>query len=300
VGRLGGKVKNALDEARMLVLGAQVLLGFQYRAFMEPGFERLPPYDRSLKLAGLLLLLATLGFLLAPASRHRLVERGCDSTRLVGFTRNAVWCALMPFSAALGLDLFGAGEQIGGFGFGVWAGVVASLCVVVLWYAIPLGLRRASPPASLESEMSKPKLEERIQQVLTEARVVLPGAQALLGFQLAMMLMDAFDKLSPAARMLHFASLCCIALTAALLMAPPAFHRLAEHGEDTERLERFSGATVLASLVSLALGLSLDLAVVTERLRGSLEPGVCVAAICFAVLMTGWFGVSLWLRKLSR
>jgi hypothetical protein len=39
---LGRKVKNALDEARILVLGVQVLLGFQYRGFMEPGYERLP------------------------------------------------------------------------------------------------------------------------------------------------------------------------------------------------------------------------------------------------------------------
>jgi hypothetical protein len=296
----GGTVKNALDEARMLVLGAQVLLGFQYRAFMEPGFERLPRHTQNLEMAGLALLLAMLGFLLAPAARHRLVERGWDSTALVAFTRNAVRCALLPFSAALGLDLFGAGERVGGLAFGIGAGILASLCAMILWYAIPLALRSATSPPDPEVEMTKPKLEERIQQVLTEARVVLPGAQALLGLQLAMMLMDAFEKLSPAARMLHFASLCCIAATIALLMAPPAFHRLAERGEDTERLERFSGAMVLASLVSLALGLSLDLAVVTERWNGSLELGYGLAAICFVVLMGAWFGVSLWLRARSR
>jgi DMSO reductase anchor subunit len=144
--------------------------------------------------------------------------------------------------------------------------------------------------------VSKPKLQQRIQQVLTEARVVLPGAQAMLGFQLSMMLMDAFEKLSGAARLLHFASLCCVALATVMLMAPAAFHRIAERGEDTERLERFSGAMILAAMVALAAGLSLDLAVVTERWNGSLKLGVVLAVICFAALMAGWFGLMLALR----
>jgi len=68
------KVKNALDEARILVLGTQVLLGFQYRAFFEPAFERLPPLNQGLELVGLLLLLVAMGLVLLPAARHRLVE----------------------------------------------------------------------------------------------------------------------------------------------------------------------------------------------------------------------------------
>src|SRR5207245_9203283 len=45
---LHSKVKNALDAARLLVLGAQVLLGFQYRAFFERGYEKLGPAERGL------------------------------------------------------------------------------------------------------------------------------------------------------------------------------------------------------------------------------------------------------------
>jgi hypothetical protein len=32
------KIRYALNEARILILGAQVLIGFQYRAVLEPGF----------------------------------------------------------------------------------------------------------------------------------------------------------------------------------------------------------------------------------------------------------------------
>jgi hypothetical protein len=296
---LGRKVKNALDEARILVLGAQVLLGFQYRGFMEPGYERLPSHARAFELAGLGLLLVSLGLLLAPAARHRLVERGADSSSLFGFTMAAICAALVPFSAALALDLFIAGERIQGPSLGAVAAAAGALCMLGLWFAFPLAKRGGKTPDP-EIPMASPKLEERIEQVLTEARVVLPGAQAMLGFQLAMMLMDAFEKLSSAARAIHFVSLCLIALATLFLMAPPAFHRLAERGEDTERLERFASAMVLAAMAALAAGLSLELAVVTERWNGSLSLGLTLAAISFGALAGGWFGLPLMLRRLKQ
>jgi hypothetical protein len=40
--RLNHKVGNALNESRILILGAQVLLGFQFRSAFEPGFSELP------------------------------------------------------------------------------------------------------------------------------------------------------------------------------------------------------------------------------------------------------------------
>jgi hypothetical protein len=38
-------------------------------------------------------------------------------------------------------------------------------------------------------------IKDKIQQVLTEIRVALPGAQALLGFQFTSLFMEAFQKL---------------------------------------------------------------------------------------------------------
>ncbi len=58
--KLKDKVENALNEARMLVLGAQVLVGFQFRSVFEPGFDKLPLPSQLLKMVGLgLMLVAT-------------------------------------------------------------------------------------------------------------------------------------------------------------------------------------------------------------------------------------------------
>jgi hypothetical protein len=39
-----GKLKQALDENRMLVLGVQVLIGFEYESIFHVRFEDQPPY----------------------------------------------------------------------------------------------------------------------------------------------------------------------------------------------------------------------------------------------------------------
>jgi Family of unknown function (DUF6328) len=64
--------------------------------------------------------------------------------------------------------------------------------------------------------------------------VILPGSQALLGFQLAIVLTQAFEKLPPALKMVHGAALLFISLSIVLLMAPAAYHRIVYKGEDSE------------------------------------------------------------------
>ena len=64
--------------------------------------------------------------------------------------------------------------------------------------------------------------------------MVLPGAQALLGFQLIAMLMENFEKLPSASQYLHLVSLFLIAVSIILLIAPAAYQRRVEEGEDTD------------------------------------------------------------------
>jgi hypothetical protein len=73
------KVQTGLDETRILVLGAQVLIGFQFRSVFEKGFDSLPEDSRALQIVALGLMLAALALLLWPAAYHRIVEEGRDT-----------------------------------------------------------------------------------------------------------------------------------------------------------------------------------------------------------------------------
>ena len=294
---LPSKVKNALDEARILVLGGQVLLGFQYRGFFEPLFDKLPPLQMQVKHLGLFLLLAVLGLVMLPAARHRIVEQGQDTKGLLRFTKWCLRLALLPLALAIGIDLFTAGAQVGGTRVGAAIAGGAVLLSVALWYGTVV-LRE--PREKEEADVQETSLEQKIAHVLVETRVVLPGAQALLGFQLAMMMTEAFEKLPQSSKVAHLVSLCLIAATTILLIAPAAFHRLVEQGEDTERFHRFASAMILLAMGTLAPGFCLDLYVVTKKLTASTSTSLWTAGAALACFYGAWFGLTLLLRASKR
>jgi hypothetical protein len=290
---LHAKVKNALDEARILVLGTQVLLGFEYRAFFEPTFPKLPRFQRSLHLAGLALLLAVILLVMLPAARHRIVERGQDTVALHRFTMNAVAAALLPFAVALGFDVFLAGATRG-LRVGVMLGAATLVLALAFWFGLGIVFgRREQEEEEEEGEM---KLEDKIVQVLTEARVVLPGAQALFGFQLAMTLLEAYQQLPASSKDIHLASICAIACAIVFLMAPAAYHRIVERGQDTERFHSFASWMVLAAMVALPLGFAGDLWVVVRKQTESVAAANLSAAVTVAVFYGVWFVAMLALR----
>ena len=139
-------------------------------------------------------------------------------------------------------------------------------------------------------------LDKKIEQVLTEARVVLPGAQALLGFQFAAMLMDAFPKLPKTSQYIHVASLWLLAATIVLLMAPAAFHRIVERGEDSERLHRFASAMLLTAMVPLALGMAGDFYVVMDKVFEAPSLSAALAVLSLIVFFGLWYGLTLMIR----
>ena len=126
-------------------------------------------------------------------------------------------------------------------------------------------------------EVSTP-LDVRIEQMLTEARVMLPGAQALFGFQLAIMLTQGFAALSTVSKIAHTVALCCIALTIIMLIAPASFHRMAYRGENTEAFLQLGSRFIIVASVPLAAGIAGDLYVAVARALESPFVGSVVEA----------------------
>jgi hypothetical protein len=74
--KLSDRIEIALNEARMLILGGQVLLGFSYRIIFERGFLRLPSAAQVAELCGLAITTAALAWLMWPAAFHQIAEQG--------------------------------------------------------------------------------------------------------------------------------------------------------------------------------------------------------------------------------
>src|ERR1700761_4911855 len=98
------KVSFALDESRTLILGSQVLVGYEHNAFFERGFHRIPDLNRHIQIANLFLILISAIFLIAPTCFHRILGADHLTDHLLAYTTLMVGWALYPLAIALGLS----------------------------------------------------------------------------------------------------------------------------------------------------------------------------------------------------
>jgi hypothetical protein len=289
--KLKDKIRTGLDEDRMLVLVVQVLIGFQFRGVFEAGFERLTPEMQYLKMAAFVLLLVTLGLLLTVPSYHRLAEEGENNTHFARVMSVLMSLALLPFALALGIDLAVVSNKLFGFAGGVVGGCATAGAALFFWYGLELIVRsRRMENGSMNEEEREPtSLSDKIKQVLTEGRIVLPGAQALLGFQLSGFFTDAFEKLPRESQLLHLAALSCVAITAILLMTPPAYHRIVEKGEETERFHKVANRFIISAMIPLALGIAIDFYVVLNKVTHAAGISLALSAAVLVLFYCLWF-----------
>lgn len=189
------KLKIALDETRMLILGAQVLLGFQMRSVFQDAFEQLRVHAKIWDGIALLIMVAVVGLLIAPAAHHRVVEQGNASGYIMKVISWAMSGALLLFSLALGMNIFIAVGRIAGLAAAVTAGIAIAILALGFWFGFGWAVLLRKDGKEVDMKDQQIPLDTKIDQMLTEGRVILPGAQALLGFQLAVILTEAFDKL---------------------------------------------------------------------------------------------------------
>jgi uncharacterized protein DUF6328 len=300
--KLKDKVQNSLDEARMLVLGVQVLLGFDLQAFLMSRWGSLPASAHVTKIVSLCMLLVAFTLVLAPAARHRIVDEGRDTPRLDRFTRGATTMAILPFALALGLDFYVVGLSVSGAKTSLALGIVTALAALGAWYGLPWLLRRRRGPEDSRPEepMETTELNDKIRHVLTEARVVLPGTQALLGFQFAGVLQSGFESLPWSSKVVHLAVRVALGASVIFLMLPAAYHRIAERGEISERLHRFSGRCLLLAMGTLAIAIAGDTFIVVRKATTSTAAASVIAAGWLAFACATWFGLMLVLRHMHR
>lgn len=305
--KLGDKIKTALDESRILVLGTQILLGFQYRAVFESGFAALPPVSQYLKLAGLGVLLVGIILIIWPSAYHRIVYQGNDDAKVHEFITTIMDLALLPIVIALTLDFYVLSAKL----LGTTGGVVVAIAVgfIGLFFLYGLALisrtlrsnRKTGSQNTGDSEGSmKTPIHKKVEHVLTEARVVLPGATALLGFQLSTMLLEAFDKLPAFSKYVHLVSLCLMGVSVVLLMTPAAYHRIAERGEETEGFHNTASKFLLAAMVTLPVGMCGDLFVVVLKLTQSTAAAAVSALVMLSLFYGLWFGFTIYRKSQLR
>src|SRR4051794_11418260 len=110
-----------------------------------------------------------------------------------------------------------------------------------------------------ETETETLSLADATTHLLEECRMVLPGVQALFGFQLIAVFNSGFtEKLSHAEQSAHLLALALVAIAGALIMSPASYHRQTSPRAASTHFIRLGGRLLVTALVPLLLGIGLD------------------------------------------
>jgi len=151
--------------------------------------------------------------------------------------------------------------------------------------------------AARDGERQELELFQAAELLLEECRTVLPGIQGLFGFQLVAVFSSHFhDQLGRGEQHMHLLAIALIAAAIAFIMTPAAIHRQGDPCEVTRRFIALSTKLLLASMVPLTLGLSIDFYLVARVITDAGVASV-FAAVLFAVFVGLWFvAPRLWQR----
>lgn len=132
-------------------------------------------------------------------------------------------------------------------------------------------------------------LKDSAHYLLEECRMVLPGVQALFGFQLIAVFNQRFTTaLSQDEQKLHLFSLALVAIAAALVMAPAAYHREVEHDRVSKRFLRLSSHLLLVGMSSLAVGIWFDFYLIANVILVNAMMSFVFSAVLFIIIISLW------------
>jgi len=140
-------------------------------------------------------------------------------------------------------------------------------------------------------------LPETLTHVLDECRMVLPGIQALFGFQMIAVFNNGFaEKLSESQQKLHIFAIVLVVLAIGMLMAPAALHREAEPRQASSRFIFVSSRLLVSAMVPLAAAICIDVYLVTTMVWHDPLAGAIASIALFVFLIAIWFVFPRWYR----
>jgi hypothetical protein len=138
-------------------------------------------------------------------------------------------------------------------------------------------------------EVHKESVEDAATHATDEARMVLPGVQAILGFQLIAVFNQKFDQLPAKLQIVHLLAFALIALAMGLLMAPAAYQRTVETGFVTRHFVFLASALLTLAMLPLMLGLALDTLIISYMVTQNAPASGAFALGIFLLLGCLWY-----------
>ena len=126
--------------------------------------------------------------------------------------------------------------------------------------------------------------------------MVLPGIQAVFGFQLMAVFNNGFEQLTSPEKILHLCALVLVAIAVALIMTPASYHRIAEKGIVSRRFVDIGSLLLALAMLPLMLGLSAEVFIVARLIIKDI--GICTAlAVSLLILFLSFWYLFPWTER---
>jgi uncharacterized integral membrane protein len=149
-------------------------------------------------------------------------------------------------------------------------------------------------PGSGRDETETERIDRNLSELLQELRVALPGVQVLFAFLLTIPFNQRFAELTSAQQRIYLTTLLATMVSAVLLIAPTAYHRITFRKQQKAHLVVLANRLSIVGLGFLALSMTGVVLLITDFLFGTI---VTVACTVFAALMFASFWYALPLAR---
>jgi hypothetical protein len=128
--------------------------------------------------------------------------------------------------------------------------------------------------------------------IVDEARMLLPGIQAIFGFQLIAVFNQTFSQiLTPLEQRIHLLAIALIIITSIILITPAAYHRQMEIQDVTEDFVHLATKLILTSMIPLAMSICLDFYLISRIILNATVLPLVFSIGMFFLFLIFWFGL---------
>ena len=154
-------------------------------------------------------------------------------------------------------------------------------------------LAQTSVAKEEREEELKERLEREHGELLEELRSLIPGAEVLFGFLLAIRFTSQFGDLSDIQRYVYYLTLLSTAAALVFFLAPAAYHRVRFRTGDKEYMVKKGNREAIAGSVAISIAFTGVIYLVTDLVFGTVQ-AIVVAAGFFALIAWLWWGIALY------
>jgi hypothetical protein len=135
--------------------------------------------------------------------------------------------------------------------------------------------------------------------MLSEQRILLPGAQMLTAFLIILPFNGGFQHIVHIEKLVFLATFICALVSLLLLSAPAIQHRLIRPLVDRAAFKHIASKFIVAGAVALAFAFTLATNLVISEVFGAVAGGVASGLIALVILVLWWM-LPMYLQRASR